>query len=63
MSRRRKRLIGELGSFLRQYRRKRHPNFDPNDRSYDRELEQKIKRMDPVELDDLMHGGADEPSR
>lgn len=27
---------------------------DPNDRHYDRKLEQKIKRMDPKDLDALM---------
>lgn len=33
--------------------------MDPNDRAYNRKLEERIKRMDPIELDELMHGDAD----
>jgi hypothetical protein len=55
MSRRKKHLETQLARFLRQYRRK-HGKFDPNDRDYDRELEAKLKRLRPEELDELMRG-------
>jgi hypothetical protein len=42
---------------MRQYGRKAHPRHDPNDRGYDRKLEEQIKHMDPVELDELLHEG------
>ena len=50
------RLTGELGTFMRQYGRKKDPHHDPNDRGYDRELERLVKQMDPAELDELLHG-------
>lgn len=46
----------DLGTFLRQYGRKADRNHDPNDRSYDRQIENKIKRMAPEDLDRLMRG-------
>lgn len=52
--RRTKKLAGDVAAFLRQYKRKAYPTHDPNDRGYDRELEAKIKRMLPEELDTLM---------
>ncbi len=55
-NRRKKRLEAKLGPFLRQYGRKAHPGFDPNDRGYDRDFERKVKNMDPLELDELMNG-------
>jgi hypothetical protein len=51
---RKKKLAGDLATFVRQYRRKSDAPHDPNDRSYDRELESKIKRMPPEELDALL---------
>ena len=63
MSIRSKRTLAQkMGEFLRQYGRKKHAGSDPNDRSYDREIEKKLKHMDPVELDELLRGedGADE---
>jgi len=57
---RERKLEGEVGAFVRQYARKRHPGNDPNDRRYDRELERKLRRMKPEELDALMHGEAEE---
>lgn len=41
---------------MRQYQRKvnRGGGMDPNDRSYDRKIEQQIKRMRPEELDRLL---------
>jgi len=41
---------------MQQYTRRSQPGWDPNDRGYDRELEEKIKRMNPSELDLLLHG-------
>ena len=54
MSKRGKKLALELGVFLKQYARKANRNIDPNDRNYDRKIEQMVKRMDPEELDRLM---------
>jgi hypothetical protein len=61
MSKRKQRLEGEIGAFIRQYARKRHPGMDPNDRRYDREIERMIRHMKPEELDDLTRVGEDEP--
>ena len=44
-----------IGFFLKRYRRKSNKCFDPNDRSYDRDLEENIKRIDPIELSALMN--------
>jgi len=52
---RKERLQGRLGAFIQQYARPAHPGQDPNDRRYDREMERRVKRMDPEELDALMH--------
>lgn len=57
--RKKKRLAGELAAFVRQYRRKAHPKWDPNDRGYDRKLEEKIKRMKPEELDAMLRDEVD----
>src|SRR5262245_3322748 len=57
MKRGRKQKIGQdVGSFLRQYGRRKHAGHDPNDRGYDRELEAKLKRLPPEELDLLIRG-------
>lgn len=56
-------LSEDVAVFMRQYGRKKQPGgFDPNDRHYDRKLEKDIKRMDPRELDILLHGGDEELS-
>ncbi len=54
MSKRTHRVAGEIGLFIRQYARKRVSGQDPNDRRYDRKLEQQIRHMKPEELDALM---------
>jgi hypothetical protein len=59
MSKRERKLSGEIAAFMRQYRRKSDAPHDPNDRHYDRELEAKIKRMPPEDLDRFLHGDAD----
>ncbi len=56
VSKRKQRLEGRVGTFMRQYGRKKHPGHDPNDRGYDRSVEQQVKRMDPRELGELLHG-------
>lgn len=55
-------LAHRVAIFLRSYERKARPGLDPNDRSYDRNVEEIVKRMDPVELDRLMHGDDSEPA-
>ncbi len=60
MSKKKRAIENEIGDFLRKYGRKKYPGKDPNDRAYDRKLENKIKQMDPEELDRLMHDGEDE---
>jgi hypothetical protein len=45
-----------LGTFLQQYARKAQRGVEPNDRHYDRNLEAKLKRMNPEDLSRLMTG-------
>lgn len=62
MNRRRKqRLEAKVGTFLRQYAKKRQKGSDPNDRQYFRRVEQIVQRMAPQDLDELMNGADDEP--
>ena len=49
-----KKIKAEYGTFIRKYTRKRQKGWDPNDRSYDRKIEEKIKRMKPEELQALL---------
>jgi len=55
-------LAAELGRFVHQYARKAHKNWDPNDRSYDRKLEEKMKRLSPEDLSELLSGDDIEPT-
>ena len=49
-----KKIKAEYGKFIQQYARKKCKNgYDSNDRSYDRKLEEKLKRMKPEELQEL----------
>ena len=50
----------ELGTFLRQYARRAQKGQDPNDRTYDREIEKELGRLKPRELDLLINGDDDE---
>ena len=61
MSKRKRWLESEIGAFVRQYARRHHPGTDPNDRRYDREVEQIVRKMSPAVLDELMHGDRDGP--
>jgi len=47
-------LGGKVAAFVQQYGRTRHGRLDPNDRGYDRRVEQRVRRMDPVELGRLL---------
>jgi len=49
MSYNKKKIKSDIGIFLKQYKRKSSKSY-PNDRGYDRKLEQKIKKMKPEEL-------------
>jgi hypothetical protein len=44
----------DIRLFVQQYGRRVAPGCDPNDRSYDREIEQIVRRVSPEELDRLM---------
>ena len=50
----------QIGAFLRQYRRRAHAGHDPNDRGYDRGIEQYLRRLKPEDLDVLLNGEEDE---
>jgi hypothetical protein len=54
---------GSARQFLQQYERKKRPGKgEPNDRKYDRSIEDAVKRMDPEELDALVRGDdSDDP--
>jgi hypothetical protein len=53
-------LATRMGAVLRQYTRRAHKGWDPNDRGYDREIEQFIKKLKPEDLDILLNGEEDE---
>ncbi|WP_111643418.1 hypothetical protein [Marinimicrobium alkaliphilum] len=55
-NKRTKKLEGDIGAFIKQYQRKAHPGSDPNDRRYDRNIEEKVKHMNPEELSELLYG-------
>ena len=55
MSDRKQKIAAEIGAFMRQYQRKANAGHDPNDRSYSRKLEAKLKRMRPEDFDELLH--------
>lgn len=55
-------LAGQLGRFVQQYARKAHKGWDPNDRNYDRKVEEKMKRLSPEELSELLSGEDIEPA-
>jgi hypothetical protein len=46
--------------FAHLYARKAQPGRDPNDRRYDRKLEEKIKRMKPEQLGALLKEDTDD---
>ncbi len=62
-NKRKKQLQAEIGAFIKRYKRKAYAGNDPNNRSYDREIEKKIKSMSPEELDEIMRGDDEENYR
>ena len=49
----------EVATFVRRYGRTSRRDGDPNDRKHDHDLEQRLKQMDPVDLDRLMRDDED----
>jgi hypothetical protein len=60
--RRKQRLANDLDKLIREYGRKARRGYDPNDRTIDRKLLERIGRMKPEELDALMRDEEDEPA-
>ncbi len=54
-----KRLANATATFLRQIGRRAQKGDEPNDRAYDRKLDDKLKRMRPEDVDALFRGEAD----
>jgi hypothetical protein len=63
MNDRKKKMAAQIGEFLRQYGRKTQRGVEPNDRQYSRKLEQKLKRMRPEELDELLNGSQEDDAQ
>jgi len=55
-----KALASRIGEFLRLYGRKAQRGTEPNDRRYDRKLEQRLKRMKPIDVSALISGSDDD---
>lgn len=55
-----KKIKAEYGVFAQRYARKKSKNGgDPNDRNYDRKLEEKLKRMKPEKLAEILNDDED----
>ena len=50
----------QVGAFLRLYRGRAQKGVEPNDRSYDPEVEDYLSRLKAEDLDRLLHGDAGE---
>ena len=50
-------MIEATARYLRQIGRKAQKGVEPNDRRFDRKLDQKLKRMRPEDVDTLFRGG------
>jgi hypothetical protein len=46
--------VGAVRRFVKQYGRKAQKGIEPNDRTYDRKVEETVKRMKPEQLDELL---------
>ena len=53
-------LAQQIGTFVRQYARKAQKGQEPNDRQYDRGVEEIVRKLKPEELDVLLNGEPDE---
>ena len=51
-------LSKRIGAFLQQYRRRSQKGQEPNDRGYDREIEQYLRKLKPEEVDALINDRA-----
>ena len=51
--------VATLHDFVRGYGRKAQKRIEPNDRGYSRDVEQRVKRMKPAELDRLLRDDED----
>jgi hypothetical protein len=49
----------DIKLFAKQYARPAQKGVEPNDRRYPREIEQRVKRMPPDKLDELLTGDVD----
>ena len=55
-SEKKQRLANATAIYLRQIGRKAQKGAEPNDRAYDRKLDDKLKRMRPEDVDMLFRG-------
>ncbi len=46
--------VAEVANFVKAYGRRAQKGCEPNDRRYDREIRNKIKRLPPAEFDRLL---------
>jgi|SRR5579875_1303651 len=53
-------LQASIGGFVQRYGRKAQRGVEPNDRSFDRKVENEIRHMDPCELNDLLSGDSED---
>jgi len=44
-----------IGAFLQQYRRRSQKGQEPNDRGYDREIEQALRMLRPEDVDAIIN--------
>jgi len=56
---RKAREAADLQLFVQRYGRMARSRLDPNDRTYDRRIEQRVKRMKAEQLDALLRNGED----
>jgi hypothetical protein len=56
MSHKKQALAGSLARFVQEYGRKAQKGTEPNDRRYDRKTEDRLKRLAPQQLSDLLDG-------
>lgn len=54
------RLAAATAHYLRQIGRQAQKGVEPNDRGFDRKLDEKLKRMRPEDVDALFRDGDDE---
>jgi hypothetical protein len=60
-SKKEKEEIGKrIGAFIQKYKRRAQKGREPNDRGYDRAIEQYLRKLKPEDLDVLLNGEVDE---